>query len=98
MSADSPDVVIAKRLLDHLKLCGFRFQRTAMGPDGPLVGSRAAGVWTDAIHINGFSRDCLAWRTRTSSLIVPGDALVERRVQGSALTVMNEVLTWETES
>ena len=97
MSADSPDVVIAKRLLDHLKLRGFQFQRTAPGPDAALVGSRAIGVWSDTIHIDGFSRGCLAWRRMNSSLIVPGDALVERRVQGSALTVMNEVLTWKTE-
>ncbi len=97
MSANSPDVVIAKRLLDHLKLRGFQFRRTGPGPDAALVGNRTTGVWSDTIHINGFSRDCLAWRTRTSSLIVVGDALVERRVQGSALTVMNEVLTWDTE-
>ena len=38
MSADSPDLVIAKGLLDELKLVGFEFQRTAPGPDGPLLG------------------------------------------------------------
>ena len=43
----------------------------------------------------GFSRGCLALRQRTSSLIVSGDALVQRRVDGSALDVLNEVLTWE---
>ncbi len=42
-----------------------------------------------------FSCDCFAWRRRTSSLIVPGEGLVERRVCGDALTVLNEVLTWE---
>lgn len=62
--------------------------------DGPLVGSRATGQWLDTIHIEGFSRDCVAWRKRTSSLIVPGGGLVEHRAQGSALTVLNEVLTW----
>jgi hypothetical protein len=50
----------------------------------------------DAIHIEGFSRGCFAWRTRTSSLIVPGEGLVERRVHGNALTVLDEVLAWET--
>ncbi|MGH3787788.1 MAG: hypothetical protein ACRDRG_14835 [Pseudonocardiaceae bacterium] len=35
MAADSPDVVIAKRLLDQLKLQGFQFQRVAPGEDGP---------------------------------------------------------------
>jgi len=33
MSADSPDAVIAKRLLDHLKLRGFQFRRAAPGAD-----------------------------------------------------------------
>jgi hypothetical protein len=95
MSHDNPDLVIAKRLLDHLKLRGFRFQRTALGADAPLVGNRVVGHWRDTIRIEGFSRDCFAWRKRTSSLIVPGEGLVEHRVQGSALTVFNEVLTWE---
>lgn len=92
---DSPDVVIAKRLLDHAKLGGFTFHRAAPGVDGPLVGHRVSDDWVDLIHIEGFSRDCFAWRKQTSSLIVPEDALVQRRVEGSALDVLNEVLTWE---
>ncbi|MGH3930356.1 MAG: hypothetical protein ACRDTF_10310 [Pseudonocardiaceae bacterium] len=43
MTADSPDLVIAKRLLDHAKLHGFEFQRVALGPDGALLGTRRAG-------------------------------------------------------
>jgi hypothetical protein len=97
MGDDSPDVVLAKRLLDHVKLCGFEFQRIAPGEDGPLVGNRVSGDWLDIIHIEGFSCDCLALRQRASLLIVPGGALVERRVDGSALDVLNEVLTWEIE-
>jgi hypothetical protein len=93
MGDDSSDAVIAKQLLDYAKLCGFEFQRIAPGDDGPLVGNRTSGGWVDIVHIEGFSRDCLALRQRTSSLIVPGDALVERRVEGSALDVLNEVLT-----
>ena len=65
MEIDSPDVVIAKRLLDHAKLRGFEFQRIAPGEDGPLRGNRVNGDWVDLIHIEGFSRDCFAWRTRT---------------------------------
>ncbi len=95
MEADSPDVAIAKRLLDQLKLCGFQFQRIAPGEDGPLVGNRITGDWVDVIHIEGFSRECFAWRKRSWSLIVPGGGLVERRADGSALDVLNEVLTWE---
>jgi hypothetical protein len=98
MGNDSSDLVIAKRLLDHLKLRGFQFQRAAAGPDGPLMGNRTCDGWVDVIYIEGFSRDCAAWRKRTSSLIVPGDGLVTRRAQGSALAVLNDVLTWEAES
>ncbi len=98
MHTGSPDLVIAMRLLDHLKLRGFQFQRGSPGEDGALVGNRVTGDWVDAIHIEGFSRDCFAWRKRTSSLIIPGEGLVERRIHGSALTVLNEVLTWQTGS
>jgi hypothetical protein len=93
-TADSPEVVIAKRLLDHAKLNGFTFQRAAPGVDGPLVGHRVGDDWVDLIHIEGFSRDCFAWRKRISSLIVSQDALVQCRVEGSALDVLNAVLTW----
>jgi hypothetical protein len=94
MGMDSPDLVIAKQLLDQVKLRGFVFRRLAPGEDGPLMGHRVSGDRVDIIHIAGFSRDCLAVRQRTSSLIVPGNGLVERRVEGSALDVLNEVLTW----
>ncbi|MGH3913406.1 MAG: hypothetical protein ACRDTC_08350 [Pseudonocardiaceae bacterium] len=96
MTADNPDLVIAKRLLDHAKLHGFEFQRIATGPDGALLGTRRTGEWIDIIHLNGFSRDCYALRKRTTSLIVSGNALVERRTTGDALNVLNAVLTWET--
>ncbi|MGH3767133.1 MAG: hypothetical protein ACRDS0_18870 [Pseudonocardiaceae bacterium] len=97
MLTDSPDLVIAKRLVDRLKSCGFEFRRTAEGVDGALMGHRVRGDRTDLIYIEGFSRDCFAWRQRTSSLIVPGGGLVERQVEGSAVDVLNEVLTWDAE-
>lgn len=93
---DSSDVVIAKRLLDHAKQSGFTFRRVATDVDAPLVGCRVSDGWVDLVHIEGFSRDCFAWRKRTSSLIVSEDALVQRRVEGSALAVLNEVLTWQS--
>jgi hypothetical protein len=93
--ADSPDLVIAKRLLDHAKVQGFQFRRVAEGPDGALLGLRRTGEWTDTLYLNGFSRDCYAMRERTTSLVVPGGALVERRTTGDALNVLNTVLTWE---
>jgi len=48
-TTDSPDVVIAKRLLDHAKQSGFTFQRAAPGEDGPLVGCRVGDDWADLI-------------------------------------------------
>lgn len=95
VGTDSPDLVTAKRLLDELKLRGFDFRRTAPGEDAPLVGNRAGSGWIDVIHIAGFSHGCFARRQRTSSLIVPDSERVERRVDGSALRVLNEVLSWE---
>ncbi|MGB8960532.1 MAG: hypothetical protein WCC38_01050, partial [Pseudonocardiaceae bacterium] len=91
---DSPDVVIAKQLLDHVKAQGFQFQRVAEGPDGALLGIRRADEWTDTVYLDGFSRGCYAMRERATSLVVPGGALVERRATGDALNVLNSVLTW----
>lgn len=51
----------------------------------------------DLLHLEGFSRDCFARRKRASSLVVSEDALVQRRVEGSALHVLNKVLIWEPE-
>jgi hypothetical protein len=98
VGSDSPDVVIAERLLDRLKVGGFVFRRIAPGEDGPVVGNRMTGDYLDMIHIEGFSRDCCAWRQQCSSLIVPEGALVQRRTQGSALEVLTGVLSWESTS
>ncbi|MGH3753847.1 MAG: hypothetical protein ACRDRP_14335 [Pseudonocardiaceae bacterium] len=95
MGVDSPDVVIAKGLLDQARLRGFAFWRIAPGEDAPLVGRRVGADWVDVLHLAGFSRDCLALRQRTSALILLGGALVQRRVEGSAIDVLHEVLTWE---
>jgi hypothetical protein len=91
---DSADVTLAKRLLDYAKQQGFEFQRAAPGEDAPLVGKRVSGNWVDLIHIEGFSRDCFAWRKCISSLIAPENSM-ECQVDGSVLDVLNEVLTWE---
>ncbi len=94
IATDSPDLVIAKRLLDHVKAQGFQFQRVAEGPDGALLGTRDTAEWTDTVYLDGFSRGCYAMRERKTSLAVPGSALVERRATGDALNVLNTVLTW----
>ncbi|MBV8542176.1 MAG: hypothetical protein JO063_08390 [Pseudonocardiales bacterium] len=94
MTTDSPDLVIAKQLLDEVKARGFQFRRVG-GPDGALLGTRHAGGWTETVCLDGFSRGCYAMRERRTSLVVPGSALVESRVDGGALNVLTTVLTWE---
>jgi len=42
---DSPDMVIAKQLLDHATLGDFTFQRVTPGADGPHVGDRVSDDW-----------------------------------------------------
>lgn len=95
---DSPDLAQAKRILDNLKATGFRFERTAPGEDGPLLGLRETGRWVDTVYIEGFSCGCMAWRQRRSLFIIPGEGVIERRVSGGALTVLGEVATWEADS
>ncbi len=98
MSSDSSDLVIAMQLLDQAKLRGFQFRRVAPGDDGPLMGHRVRDGWLDLIYIEGFSRDCIAWRQRASPLIIPGHGRVEHQVDGRALDVLREVLTWQMPS
>lgn len=96
---DRPDVAIGKRLLDYLKLSGFRFQRIAPGPDGPLFGVRETDDWRDTIYLAGFweTASCSATRQRKSSLIIPDELLVSDRVSGDVLNVLNTVLSnWPT--
>jgi hypothetical protein len=50
MEVNSPDVVIAKQLLDQAKLRGFEFRRAAPGEDGPLLGHRVSGDWMDVVQ------------------------------------------------
>jgi hypothetical protein len=95
MESDHPDLLAAMRLVDQLNLIGFYFERCALGEDGSLVGNRASGGKIDLIYIEGFSHDCFARRRRTPSLIIPGRELIERHVEGSALDVLHEVLTWQ---
>lgn len=49
--------------------------------------NRVCDGWVDLIHLEGFSRDCFAWRKRMSPLIVSPGVLVQRQVEGSALDV-----------
>lgn len=94
---ESPDLAAAKRLLDHAKDRGFHFERTALGPDGPLRGVRETDQWRDEIYLRGFSDSCSAIRRRRWSLTVPSSLPVTARVSGDALTMLHTVLyDWRT--
>jgi hypothetical protein len=92
MSADGPQLRVAKRLLDLAKSQGFTFQRVAPGEDGPLFARRETIEHRDEIYLGGFSESCYATRIRKSSLIVPGGLPVTARVSGDALTVLHTVI------
>ena len=92
VSAESADLAAAKRLLDAAKRGGFRFERVAPGPDGPLWGVRETLQWRDTIYLAGFGQACTATRARTSSLIIPGGPLVTQRVSGDAVSVLHTVV------
>ena len=93
MSADSPQLRAATRLLDLAKRQGFAFQRVAPGEDGPLFARRETIEYRDEIYIGGFSDSCHATRARKSYLIVPGDLPVTAQVSGDALTVLHTVVS-----
>ncbi|MGQ0778020.1 MAG: hypothetical protein ACT4NY_27020 [Pseudonocardiales bacterium] len=88
MNTDNPDLAKALRLIDCVKLRGFSFHPDATSAGGPLVGSRISADWVDTIHLEGFTRDCSAWRHRAG-----GNAVAGHRVEGSALRVLTLVLT-----
>lgn len=94
ISADSPDLAAAKRLLDAAKDQGFRFQRIAPGPDGPLLGVRETPEFFDELYLAGFWEEgaCTAIRRRRYALVVPGGLPVTARVEGDALTVLHTVV------
>lgn len=97
--AESPDLVAGNRLLDITKLHGFEFRRVTPGPDGPLCGVRETEEWHDTIYLSGFWKagSCSATRQCKSSLIVPDDLLVTKRMCGDALNVLNTVVSyWPT--
>jgi len=95
MSADSPELAAAMRLLDAAKDQGFRFQRVAPGPDGPLRGVRETPEFLDELYLAGFWEPgaCTAIRRRRCTLLVPGGLPVTARVEGDALTVLHTVVT-----
>lgn len=68
MSDDSPELAAAKQLLDAAKDQGFRFQRIASGPDGPLRGIRQTPEFLDELYLAGFwtPDSCAAIRRRAA--------------------------------
>ncbi|MGH3673339.1 MAG: hypothetical protein ACRDSH_22390 [Pseudonocardiaceae bacterium] len=96
MGADSPELAVAKRLLDLARDQGLVFQRVAPGEDGPLLGIRNTPNYHDKLYISDFYSGCSATQARRYSLIVPGGLLVTARVTGDVLTVLRTVVAdWE---
>lgn len=93
--SSSPDLAAAKRLLDAAKDQGFRFERIAPGPDGPLRGVRETLEFIDELYLAGFweADACTAIRRRRCALLVPGGLPVTARIEGDALTVLHTVVT-----
>lgn len=73
---DSPDVVIAKRLLDHTKLGDFVFRRAAPGEDGPLVGHQS-GLLPVISRSEFHSR--LPFFLSASSMLIPSRFAIAQR-------------------
>lgn len=94
VSADSPDLAAAKRLLDTAKNQGFRFQRIAPAPTAPLRGVRQTPEFLDELYLAGFWEPsaCTAIRRRRCALLIPGGLPVTARVDGDALTVLHTVV------
>jgi hypothetical protein len=92
---ESPELRAAKALLDAAKDAGFRFERIAPGPDGPLRGVRETVEFLDEIYLAGCALpdSCTAIRRRRSSLVVPGGLPVTARVTGDALVVLHTVVS-----
>lgn len=59
MTADSPDLVVAKRLLVAAQESGLRFQRVASNPEPTRTWGAGTVAWRDsiylAIYLAGFS-------------------------------------------
>lgn len=97
MSADSPDLRAAMRLVDLAKEQGFAFTRTDISTDAPLRGVRETTEFIDEVVVAGFSDSCEATRRRRYSLVVPGEIAVTKRITGDAITVLHTVLLdWST--
>lgn len=100
VTAQSPHLTAAMRLLDEAKAAGFMFLRTAPGEDAPLLGTRETTQWVDEIVLTGCSAEgsCYVSRRGRSSLVVPGGLPLVREVSGDALEVLHTVVTdWGTE-
>lgn len=94
-SDSAPDyVLISKRLLDHAKVHGFYFRRTKPIVDAPLVGIRYRPGWTEVVRIDGWRQNCSAWRQASRLVLAAPPAGSKDYVSGSALNVLNKVVTW----
>lgn len=99
MSTDDTDdkdyyLELSKRLLDHAKVHGFYFRRARPGIDAPLVGIRYRAGVTEVVRIDGWRRNCQAWRQPSKLVLAKPPEDATEYVAGSALNVLNRVVCW----
>lgn len=85
---------ISMRLLDHAKVRGFYFRRARPLADAPLVGTRYRNGKTEVVRIDGWRRNCQAWRQPNMLVLARPPENAEEYVSGSALNVLNRVACW----
>lgn len=95
-TTETPDyLTISMRLLDHAKVKGFYFHRAMPTVDAPLVGTRHRPGWTEVIRIDGWRENCSAWKQPNRLVLADPPIGADDYVSGSALNVLNRVVTWQ---
>lgn len=91
----APDyLTISMELLNHAKRKGFHFRRTLPTVDAPMVGIRYRRTWTEVIRIDGWKENCSAWKQSNRLVLAGPPAGATDYIEGSALNVINRVITW----
>lgn len=89
---DNPRELTAAMRLAEAR--GFRFMRVS--PGAAWWGERDTAQWNDIVFLGGISGNCNAARSR-HTLIIPGELLIAKRVEGDAYTVLHTVCEhWPT--
>jgi hypothetical protein len=85
---------ISLSLLDHAKAHGFYFRRVSPLVDAPIVGIRYRYSWTEVVRIDGWRKNCQAWKQPNKLVLAAPPVDAYDYVSGSALNVLNKVVCW----